>query len=265
MDRNNLDQLQRYNAHFAKGERSGLFNEEARLSAAIDALKNSARETHFTPSDQSLKNLLAKLFVKEVQKEKREVTKQTVEVAQLKPPFICADRVLKWMDEERDPYVGSPQQPPSSPHIREEARFAHNFAWIINWLILPYGIPSMRYSETKKIEERHYTIGLEIQRKGRNYKAVATFCFSAGNDHLYHRSITVKSQGDMVNEMVEQGYYNGDFPPLFGERTRITINPSLKSQTVDDDSYIEKVEGNVVVVKDPKNDATIKVFVSHCS
>ena len=98
-------------------------------------------------------------------------------------------------------------------------------------------------------------------RRGLPYNAVATFCFSSDNHCLYHRSLTKKSQGKIVDDMVKQGYYDGEFPPLKTITEPLQIDRSLVKQKVDDGSYIENVEGSVVYVKDPKNKATIKVFI----
>ena len=69
----------------------------------------------------------------------------------------------------KDPLRGSPQsQELLNKGIlsEEELRFGHNFAWIINWLVLPYGIPSTRYSEKKDNDEEQYTFALQICKEG---------------------------------------------------------------------------------------------------
>jgi hypothetical protein len=234
----------------------------------------SAKCTKFNLTQPELKAILEALNKPSLQKKSspprdipgktsQKVEPNQIDLSGLTPPFICDGRVLDYMDRDngKDPLQHSPQsQLLLNKYTKEELYFDHDFAWIINWLVLPYGIPSQRYNENNKKYETQYTLGLEVCKEGQlPYYTSATFTFSAETQFLYHRSLTKASQGLPVDQMLSQAYFKGNYPPLINED--IDIDNTLRyRQKVDDGSFIEKVEGTLIFVRDPKNKALIKVF-----
>lgn len=157
-------------------------------------------------------------------------------------------RVLRWLepDEKSDPFVHDTQY--NQSRFSEKAKSwivaQHSFALVVDSVAERYGI---------RRGNSLYVVG-EMTIRGETRKGLFVYGYDE-NGVCYHRYFSSKNSVDLLQEYMEKGFYELDFPRL------AKVLPTEKTAKVllEDKSYIEQETDYVLTIQDPKNQATIRL------
>lgn len=177
-------------------------------------------------------------------------------------PFKINERITKWFSSDQD-----------LPIKNNESKLVHDFAWAANEILWRFGLRYSRENEDGRCEpaiamlcqiEHHLFTKPEL------FKITVTFSHTLDKDNpikqfdawfCYHRTLTRNNQ---KNEVVEEYMKNGlnrfiDFPELpsksLSKKLNFEFPESLINKEFPDGSFIEKIEGSIITIRDPKHDS----------
>lgn len=157
-------------------------------------------------------------------------------------------RILRWLepDEKSDPFVHDPQY--NQSRFSEKAKSwiiaQHGFAHVVDSMAERYGI---------RRESALYIVG-EMTIRGETRKGLFVYAYDE-NGVCYHRYFCSKNCVDLLQEYMERGFYELDFPRL----KKVPASEKTAKVFSADKSYIEQETDYVVTIQDPKNQATIRL------
>lgn len=129
------------------------------------------------------------------------------------PAIVINPRVLRWFDPQKDPFLSDPKYINKPQRKRAKIRFIHNFSRIVDDLALKYG-KSFTRANKKGDQEQMISMALQAETPFSQEPIFYTLTMTFDvNGQLYHRTLTKKSQGGLVDEMVASVQYEMEFPP----------------------------------------------------
>lgn len=172
-------------------------------------------------------------------------------------PFEIKKRILKWFCNP----------PETLPIKNAESLFIHNFAWAVNDILWHFGLRYPHQNETAfqpaiamlcQVEHNLYS-DKEVMQVTATFNSILQ-----SNDipftiekswKCYHRTLTRRPQNNqVVDNYIGLGKYQFiDFPALPSQRILLEV-PESMFKKYPDGSYIERVEGSTITIRDPKND-----------
>lgn len=151
-------------------------------------------------------------------------------------------RVTRWFSA--DPFMNDPayKEKNYSEPVKHEIRAQHSFALVMDSFLEKYGL---------RHENQVSFVG-EMFRKGKTLRCLFTYAFDK-NKTCYHRYASIKTTNQLIQEYVQKGFYELDFPPLGSVS-------SAKSEAIGaDGSYVVSETPSVLTIADPKNEMTIRL------
>jgi hypothetical protein len=172
-------------------------------------------------------------------------------------PDRYADRVRRW--STRNPFTSDPEYRDKelSPGAKMEIRFRHDFAHVLDQLLVEFGTVHIRTDDPDRIERVSYTLpGETIFADGTYFKGV--FELTRGrNKKIFHRYFAEKAPSTIEREFATNGYFVGSvegIPPF-------AIEPGVGECLGDDGSFISDFdEWSIEINNTRAHTAMLRVF-----
>jgi hypothetical protein len=175
------------------------------------------------------------------------------EVDELKPiahgtTFKYHKRVARWWSQDAhvNPFLNDTRYTHCLPDTQIRICTEHAFSLAVDSYVNKEGFRN---------NNQVTLIGELIMSDGLARRGVFGYAFDS-HGICYHRHFTEKTPDDLCNEILHQGYYQLDFPPL----------PSSEQQNApdvvvscSDGSYVESETDELVVIKNPQDQTTIRL------
>ena len=178
---------------------------------------------HENAPEEKIKNILSSKSIrsKKPQKKKPQETPPSVSADHLSSQekqleLRCSNHVWRWFDPIQNPFLDDPHYATQnlSEKKKEQIRRHHRIPLVIAHLArLKNPCFDFQDSETGT-KFKAYAVGADIITIGEEAveRGVCTFGFYG--DELCHSCFTTKPQEDLIQEYIEKGYANYDFPTL---------------------------------------------------
>ncbi len=157
-------------------------------------------------------------------------------------------RVIRWWsrDPSIDPFLNDPKYMSCQPETQKRIRSEHAFALAVDKYVESEGIGNR--------EEQKTLIGEMIMHDGQKRRGIFGYAFDK-NKTCYHRHFTEKVTTELYGQLLDQGFYQLDFPPLTAKETKQTADKHVAH----DGSYVELETEEIVIIKNTSDNTTIRL------
>lgn len=171
------------------------------------------------------------------------------------------DRVWRWFQKDRNPFAEDKKYTHiASDKVKNKIHLFHSFAVAADLIVLQEGIAE----EVSESQSKKYVLPCEIETKEKLFRGFLGYCVDQITKKIWHRCFTQRSQGDLLDELFKNKFFDFDYPAIDSEESHLqfSLPETPYDCTINDGSFIDAQNSrkNVVVIEDPKNQATLRII-----